>query len=176
MAGIPVDPRRGMGPQPGAGRWPAREHAWVNEGEPTMRNAKRTVWMVLGAGALAFGLLGAGYGASGGQTQYPAYKSSIQVKDQDREEQGERHEERGEAAQLASLAKIDATQASSAALAQVPGTVLKVALDNENGNLVYSVEVKTASNDIKDVKVDAGNGQVVHVDSDTQGEDEGEEE
>jgi len=141
-----------------------------------MRNAKRTVWMVLGAGALAFGLLGAGYAASGGQTQYPEYKSSIQVKDQDREEQGERHEERGEAAQLASLAKIDATQATSAALAQVPGTVLKVALDNENGNLVYSVEVKTASNEIKDVKVDAGNGTVVHVGTGSQGEDEREDE
>ena len=141
-----------------------------------MRNTKHTVWMVLGAGALAFGLLGAGYAATGGQTQYPAYTSSIQVKDQDREEQGERHEERGEAAQLASLAKVDATQATSAALAQVPGTVLKVALDNENGNLVYSVEVKTASNDVKDVKVDAGNASVLHVDASHQGEDEGEDE
>jgi uncharacterized membrane protein YkoI len=141
-----------------------------------MRNANGTVWVALGAGALVFGLLGAGYAASGGQTQYPAYTSSIQVKDQDREEQGERHEERGEAAQLASLAKIDATQATSAALAQVPGAVLKVALDNENGNLVYSVEIKTASNEIKDVKVDAGNGQVLHMDAEPQGEGEGEDE
>jgi len=141
-----------------------------------MRNAKHTVWIVLGAGALAFGLLGAGYAASGGQTQSPAYKSSIQVKDQNRKEQGERHEERGEAAQLASLAKIDVSQASSAALAQVPGTVLKVALDNENGNLVYSVEIKTGSNEIKDVKVDAGNGQVLHMDAEHEGGDEQEDE
>lgn len=139
-----------------------------------MRNAKPTVGMVLGAVALGFGLLGAGYAASGGQTQYPAYKSSIQVKDQDREERGERHEERGEAATLADLAKIDATQATSAALAQVPGTVLKVALDNENGSLVYSVEVKTSAKEIKDVKVDAGNGQVLHVDAGNQDVDEGE--
>ena len=43
--------------------------------------------------------------------------------------------------------------------------MLKVALDNEKGNLVYSVEIKTASNEIKNVKVDAGNGTVLHVDS-----------
>ena len=55
-------------------------------------------------------------------TQDPAYTSSIQVKDQDREARGERHEERGEATQVASLAKIDLPQAMSAALAQVPGT------------------------------------------------------
>ena len=39
---------------------------------------------------------------------------------------------------------------SSAALAQVLGTVLKIALDNENDNLVYSVEIKTASDEIRD--------------------------
>ncbi|MDW3688988.1 PepSY domain-containing protein [Cupriavidus sp. CV2] len=81
--------------------------------------------------------------------------------------------ERGEAARLASLAKIDATRAISAAQAKVPGAVLKVALDNENGNLVYSVKIKTASNEIKDVKVDAGNGAVLHVDAaGDEGEDE----
>ena len=75
------------------------------------------------------------------------------------------------AARLAALAKIDATQATSAAPTQVPESVLKVALDNENGNLVYSVEIKTASNEIKDVKVDAGNGAVVHMDAANDEED-----
>ena len=56
--------------------------------------------------------------------------------------------------------------ATAAALAQVPGNVLKVALDNENGNLVYSVEIKTANNEVKDVKVDAGNATVLGIDSD----------
>jgi uncharacterized membrane protein YkoI len=30
---------------------------------------------------------------------------------------------------------------------------------------VYSVQIKTASNEIKDVKVDAGNGSVLYVDA-----------
>ena len=122
-------------------------------------NGKQTLGIVLGVVTLGVGLLGGAGVAGEGKTQEPAaYESSIKVKEQ---HQGEL----GEAAQLAALAKIDSTQATSAALAQVPGTVLKVELDNENGNLVYSVGVKTASNEIKDVKVDAGNGKVLHVDT-----------
>ncbi len=120
--------------------------------------AKRTVGMALGAMALGVGLVGAAYVQGQAGTQSPAYTSSIQAKDQG-------GGERGEAARLAALAKIDATQAMSAALAQVPGTALKVALDNENGNVVYSVEIRMANNAIQDVKVDAGTGQVLHVDA-----------
>ena len=46
-----------------------------------------------------------------------------------------------------------------------PRNYKKVSLDNENGNLVYSVEIKTASNEVKDVKVDAGSGNVLYEDS-----------
>jgi uncharacterized membrane protein YkoI len=138
--------------------------------------AARKVGMTLGAMALGIGLLGTVYAQTRGGGQGPAYSSSVQVKDQDREERGERHDEQGEAGRLAALAKIDANQASAAAVAQVPGTVLKVALDNENGNVVYSVEVKTASNELKDVKVDAGTGKVLHVAVAGQDDDEEEEE
>ncbi len=112
----------------------------------------------LGAFALGLGLLNSVFAAGNGTHQSPAYQASIKVPNQ-------RNGERGEAAKLAALAKIDATRAISAARAKVPGTVLKVALDNENGNLVYSVEIKTTSNKIKDVKVDAGNGKVLHVEA-----------
>jgi len=135
-------------------------------------NVKHTIAITLAAIALGYPWLGTGYAASQQGTQDPAYTSSIQVKDQDREARGERHEERGEATQLANLAKINLTQAMSAALAQVPGTVLAAALDNENGNLVYSVEIITGTNEVKDVKVDAGKGTVLHVDVGGQGEDE----
>ena len=47
-----------------------------------------------------------------------------------------------------------------------PGKVLTAELDDENGNLVYSVEVMTHTREVKDVKVDAGNGTVLHVDAD----------
>ncbi len=130
-------------------------------------SAKRTIGMVLGAAALGIALIGAGYGARQGAAQDPAYTSSVRVQDQNRDEAGEGQE----AAQLQSLAKIDMTQATSAALAQVPGTVLRASLDNENGNVVYSVEVKTTTNEVKDVKVDAGNGTVVHVGAAGHGEE-----
>ena len=66
---------------------------------------------------------------------------------------------------LASLAKITASDAEKAALAKFPGaTVLKTGLDDENGALVYSVTLQTASG-VKDVKVDAGNAQILYTDS-----------
>lgn len=64
---------------------------------------------------------------------------------------------------LAGLAKITVSDAEKAALAKFPGaTVLKTELDNENGYLVYSVELQT-TNGFKDVKVDAGNAQILYV-------------
>jgi uncharacterized membrane protein YkoI len=95
----------------------------------------------------------------GGQTQAnePVYNSTVKVPNA--------NGETGEAGMLASQAKIDVTQATAAALKQVPGTVLKTALENENGNVVYSVEVNTASNGVVDVKVDAGNGSVLSQDT-----------
>jgi uncharacterized membrane protein YkoI len=131
-----------------------------------------TVGMALGAVALGVGLIGAGYTARAAGTQHPAYTSSIQAKDPDHEERGKRHEERGEARRLAALAKIDATQATAAAISQVPGTVLSAGLENENGNVVYGVVIKTAANEIKDVKVDAGNATVLHVGLDGSEEEE----
>lgn len=65
-----------------------------------------------------------------------------------------------EPADLASLAKIPADQAMTAALAAYPGSrVRALALENEDGCLVYSVLL---SNGLE-VKVDAGNGQVLRA-------------
>jgi uncharacterized membrane protein YkoI len=87
-------------------------------------------------------------------------------------EDGEEAEDRAEGAEserLKSLARITPEQARDAALAQVPGTVKKVELENEDGNVVYGVEIKTAKGE-SDVKVDAGDGRVLHVEQD--GEDD----
>jgi uncharacterized membrane protein YkoI len=126
----------------------------------------------------------------------PKYKSSIQVPNDEKgekseageaDEKGEKAEgsegaeaneadeqneaaspeEQAEAAQYQKLARITAAQARSAALASVPGTATAAELENEDGNLVYGVTVKTASGE-KDVKVDAGNGKVLHVEQDEQ--------
>ena len=86
-------------------------------------------------------------------------------------EKGEETENKAEGAEserLKSLARITPEQASAAALAQVPGTVKKVELENEDGNVVYGVQIKTANGE-SDVKVDAGDGRVLHIEKD--GED-----
>jgi uncharacterized membrane protein YkoI len=70
--------------------------------------------------------------------------------------------EADEAATLQGKATISAADAEAAALAANPGaTVVKTELDNENGVLVYSVELTNGA----DVKVDAGNGSILSTDS-----------
>lgn len=83
--------------------------------------------------------------------------------------------ETAESANLEKLAGITPEQAKSAALAQVAGTVRKVELENEDGNVVYGVAIQTASGE-RDVKVDAGSGQVLHTETgaENDGESEGE--
>lgn len=79
-------------------------------------------------------------------SQVPMYTCSIKVPEP-------------EPADLSTLAKIKADQAMASAQSAFPGAaVKKVELDNENGCLVYSVFL---SNGL-DVKVDAGNGNVLH--------------
>lgn len=104
--------------------------------------------------------------------QQPVYSASVKVanpqNDNDTEvnEANEKQNEAAESQALQAKAKITADVAKSAALKAVPGTVKKVSLDNENGNLVYSVEIQAASGSV-DVKVDAGNGQVLAQDRDS---------
>ncbi|HHW19042.1 MAG TPA: peptidase [Firmicutes bacterium] len=106
------------------------------------------------------------------EAQNPSYIASIRVPNpQDTHETAEENSQDNEAAESSSLrllAKISPEQASASALQAVPGKVIKVSLDNENGNLVYSVEIKTLTG-VVDVKVDAGNGKVLSQDS---GEDD----
>lgn len=90
----------------------------------------------------------------------PAYTSSITVADT-----GEGADDATEAAALAKLATVTSDQASQAALATVPGTVIKVDLGNEHGSVVYSVEIRTDAG-VVDVKVDAGNGKVLAQEAD----------
>ena len=104
-------------------------------------------------GALGFGC------AHAANTESPSYQSSITV---DQSGEGEQ----GEAARYAELAKIDVGRAMAAAQARVPGKVLSAALENENGNLVYSVVITPAAGGpVQDIKVDAGNAAVLHTDA-----------
>lgn len=102
--------------------------------------------------------------------QEPSFRSSVTTADT------RTGDEASEAARLQALAKISGDEAKTAALAKVAGTAGPVELDNENGNVVYSVKVTTAQGVI-DVKVDAGNGTVLDQqadDSNDRGGKEGE--
>jgi uncharacterized membrane protein YkoI len=71
-----------------------------------------------------------------------------------------------EAAQ-ASLAKITVQQAINAALSRQSGTVLRVELQNEDGFLVYNVELASADKKVHEIKVDAGDGSILRIDVDS---------
>jgi uncharacterized membrane protein YkoI len=64
------------------------------------------------------------------------------------------------------MAKVSLDYAVNAALKAVPGKVLKAERENENGYLVYGVEVAKADRKIADVKIDAGNGKVLKIEND----------
>ena len=68
--------------------------------------------------------------------------------------------------QFPSMATISMDQAVQQALAAIQGQVLKAELEDENGFLVYGVELVTAENAIVDVKVDAGSGMVLAMNQD----------
>ncbi len=137
-----------------------------------MKLNKRIAGVVMGA-SLLLGSLGSGIAMAqvspertsvapqqeagpNDQMMEPSYSGSITVP----QDQATGQSEADESAALQSLTRITADQAKAAAEAANPGaTAVKVGLDNENGVLVYSVEL---SNGL-DVKVDAGNGQILHT-------------
>jgi uncharacterized membrane protein YkoI len=63
--------------------------------------------------------------------------------------------------------KVTADQAKAAALAQFPGaTIEQVELHDENGTLVWGVNLTDASGTAQDVKIDGASGQVVSTQAD----------
>lgn len=86
----------------------------------------------------------------------------------DRREGGEGNE----AAALAQ-AKVSLVQAITAAEQHVNGKAARAELEDENGKLVYEVEV-LAGNTFTDVKVDIATGQVMSAQADTPDRERGE--
>jgi uncharacterized membrane protein YkoI len=101
----------------------------------------------------------------GQDLQEPVYTSSIVVPESSSGEAQEVQE-------LAKYATISQKDAETAALQEVSGNLGEVELENENGNLVYSVEISTSTG-VKDVKVDAGNGHVLGIETDDETEAHG---
>jgi uncharacterized membrane protein YkoI len=105
------------------------------------------------------------------ESRAPGYTSSIRV------EGKHQKDERAEGARYADLAKIDLRQATVAAEARVPGKTLAAAIENEDGNLVYSVAIQPAEANaaLQSIKIDAGNAAVLAVKARRGGEHHGEE-
>jgi uncharacterized membrane protein YkoI len=145
-----------------------------------MSQSKRSALGLAGLATVA--LVAAALTQARAEERAPDYTSSVKV--DTKHHRGEREE----AWRYADLAKIDAAQAITAAQTRVPGKVLSAALDNENGNLVYSVVIQPSqaigaqtagtqtARALQDVKVDAGNGAVLKVDAGNEGKDRDDEE
>jgi uncharacterized membrane protein YkoI len=116
-------------------------------------NVKMTL---LGAVAALVLVLGAGVAyahSSADDDEEESYKGSVSAPDQ------------SGAASLRESAKIDQAAAEQAALEAVPGTVHELELEtSDNGYVVYDVEVAGEDGKNHEVKVDAGNGEILHRD------------
>lgn len=105
-----------------------------------------------------------------GSVKAPTEATNAKDSEGDESEASSAKDDAAEAAALAPLAKVTKTAAVAAATAAVPGTAGTVSLDNENGSVVWSVEVTRSNGSVVDVKIDAGNGKVLAQDSDQEGE------
>ncbi len=113
---------------------------------------------IIGSGVLVIGLTfaGAGFAKShNGEVR----NGTIQIENQVE-------------ANFPEMAKITQDQAIMEALATVQGQILKTELEDENGFLVYGIEVVTADKTIVDVKVDAGSGKILSTEQDAKDNDE----
>lgn len=104
------------------------------------------------------------------KVQSPNYKASIQLNTQntkDTKVENKVDESKSDSA-LLSKATVTKDQAISSAKAAYPGYTVKDAnIGDENGNLVYDVNMFDTKNKSIDVKVDAGNAKVLSADSDS---------
>lgn len=138
---------------------------------------------LLFGGAAALGLAGGAAGIAVAQSaddppaaesddeQDPSYNSSVTAP-----EGPDSGSEAEESAALEGLATISEQEARDIALEAVPGEVGDIELDNENGSVVWSVDVAAADGTDHEVVIDAGNGDILAQGVDDEGEDgEGEE-
>jgi uncharacterized membrane protein YkoI len=68
---------------------------------------------------------------------------------------------------LVEPAKISVQEAINDAMSRDKGALQRVELQNEDGFLVYNVELVSADKKLHEVKVDAGNGNILRIDLDT---------
>ncbi|MFN7412907.1 MAG: PepSY domain-containing protein [Dolichospermum sp.] len=136
-----------------------------------MKTSTKIILAVACVGALGFA--GLSRVVSAKQLQSPVeiasqHHNTIQVAEAS-DGDGEKKDDVQDAAKLQPLAKITAKQAQQAAEAAVRGKVKSVKLENEDGNLIYAVEIGQ-----KEVTVDAGNGKVLYTEDANQKDEKNE--
>ncbi len=104
----------------------------------------KTVRTLTGLACAAIIISGAGISGAGEMS----YHSTIQVNNVSE-------------AKYAGMAKISLEAAVNTARQQIPGEVLQAELENENGSLIYGVEIVKPDHSTVDVKIDAGNGRIL---------------
>ncbi len=75
---------------------------------------------------------------------------------------------------MAGQARITASKAAKIATTALPGKVIEIKLDDENGYLIWEVEIIDANGHETQLKIDAGNGRLLVAESeDDEDKDEG---
>src|SRR5688500_11046136 len=98
------------------------------------RKAIITAAAAVGVGVGGFGIATAATGGIGGEDDDLPVDGSIAVQEDEAESDAD------ETARYEGLATVSQADAEAAALAEVPGTIGEVELDEEGGSLVYDVE------------------------------------
>jgi uncharacterized membrane protein YkoI len=111
--------------------------------------------LVLGGGGAA---IAAQQGALPGQEDDPNITGTVSAPGGNEGAEGHENEAGG---QFEGLARIDRAAAEKAALGAVPGEVKETELENENGFVVYGVEIQGKDGTLHEVVVDAGNGKIL---------------
>jgi hypothetical protein len=131
--------------------------------------------LIVGAAAAVLALGGGGaavaaqQGALPGQEEDPNITGTVSAPGGNEGAEGHENEAATEneaqdneaGGQLEGLARIDRAAAEKAALGAVPGEVKETELENENGFVVYGVEMQGNDGRLHEVVVDAGNGKVL---------------
>lgn len=90
----------------------------------------------------------------------PTYRSSVRAPEKEYATDAAEH------AALTKLATVTPDQAKRTAAAANHGTVTDIALEDDNGNVVYSVELRTTKGTVE-TAVDAGNGKLLAQETET---------
>jgi hypothetical protein len=137
-----------------------QDHVKVRKSRATLATAGILTAVVVGGGA-SLAAASDGTSADAATTKDaadPTFAGSVRAP---AEQNGQEVPGDQQQAALQELATVSPQQAEEAALSAVPGTVADTDLDEENGFVLYSVEVNGSNGTVTEVTVDAGGAEVL---------------